>query len=300
MTPMSRPARLPSVFTLLERLLSLRDKKTPRAARRRARTSLALEPLEERVLLSQVNWVGGSTGDWSVAANWSAGVLPTSADDAVIPVGVTVTHSWGNDAVNSLTSDGTLNITGGEVTLATSSRAADLNIDGGTLDGSGDVEVTGALTWTNGTMGGSGVTTIDSGATLTLGEQGYSYLTLLGGGSLVNAGTATWSGGSLNVGGSSTLDNQGLFTADGNESAVLDWVWTGSGYDTSGGTFRNENGATFVKDGGGTTSFDPGVAFDNQGTVTIPSGTLSLPAARRLPLATLPRCKAAHRCPGTY
>jgi hypothetical protein len=38
-----------------------------------------------------VTWVGGN-GNWSTAANWTGGSLPTSSDDVVIPSGVTVRH----------------------------------------------------------------------------------------------------------------------------------------------------------------------------------------------------------------
>jgi YD repeat-containing protein len=67
----------------------------------------SLEILEDRTLLSTVNWIAGS-GNWNVAGNWLDATtmtshVPTASDDAVIDVGgITVTHASGNDAVRSL------------------------------------------------------------------------------------------------------------------------------------------------------------------------------------------------------
>src|SRR5262245_14993259 len=79
-----------------------------------------LERLEDRTVPSAVNWIGGS-GDWNDASHWDTGQVPTATDDAVISVAsVTVTHSLGADAVNSLSaSGGTFTLSGGTLTVTT-------------------------------------------------------------------------------------------------------------------------------------------------------------------------------------
>src|SRR5438132_718667 len=78
-----------------------------RKARSRQRFQPLLEALEDRILLSTVNWIGGS-GDWSTVANWRDDAmvnrLPGPGDDAVINVaGIAVAHATGSDTVGSLT-----------------------------------------------------------------------------------------------------------------------------------------------------------------------------------------------------
>jgi YD repeat-containing protein len=87
------------------------------------RSRLALETLEDRILPSIVNWIGGS-GDWSTASNWLDATtltnhVPGAADDAVINVaGISVTHSSGSDTVNSLTMNDPFTLSGGTLALA--------------------------------------------------------------------------------------------------------------------------------------------------------------------------------------
>jgi hypothetical protein len=92
-------------------------KRGTKAARRsasqiRRRTFLpGWEAMEDRTLLSTMDWINAVGGDWDVASNWvnstnpSDQHVPTSSDDAVIDIsGITVTHSSNTaDSVNSLT-----------------------------------------------------------------------------------------------------------------------------------------------------------------------------------------------------
>jgi hypothetical protein len=86
---------------------------------------------------STVNWVGQS-GDWSVAANWSTGLLPGPLDDVVIPAGssITVTHSTGSDAVDSIVCQQPFTLSGGSLSVSTTFQIDNLlNLSGGTLTG---------------------------------------------------------------------------------------------------------------------------------------------------------------------
>src|SRR4051794_41004017 len=156
---------------------------------RRWRTSLEL--LEDRLMLSPVRWINSSGGDWDTPSNWSTGALPGTGDDAIIDMpGITVTHSANaTDAINSVTSQATLGISGGSLSIATSSTTRNLNFSFGTLTGNGDLTVTGALNWSGGIMSGGGTTTAAVSAQLNL-----SGSPILDGRTLTNAGTATWSG----------------------------------------------------------------------------------------------------------
>ena len=73
-------------------------------------------------MLTSVSWIGGATGYWDVAANWSNDAVPTSATDVTIPTsGATVTIRAGDiESVNSLTvaAGDTLSIVGGSLTTA--------------------------------------------------------------------------------------------------------------------------------------------------------------------------------------
>ena len=56
-------------------------------------------------------WIGGATGKWNVAANWSAGVVPGASAYAVIPAGTATVDA-------NLTVTGTLLVEGGNLVVA--------------------------------------------------------------------------------------------------------------------------------------------------------------------------------------
>src|SRR5689334_13234205 len=76
---------------------------TPRRPSRFAR--LMLETLESRTVPT-ATWIGGATGSWNSAANWSGatgGGLPGATDDVVI-ANANVSHSaFVTDQIKSLT-----------------------------------------------------------------------------------------------------------------------------------------------------------------------------------------------------
>jgi phage baseplate assembly protein gpV len=121
-----------------------------------------------------VTWIGGS-GDWNTPANWSTGALPGPSDDVVldVPGDMTITHSSGTHAVNSIQSQERFTLSGGTLTVSAASLlVSNVTVGGGTLSGSGDSTISGTLTWTGGTMSGSGQTIIAPGATLNLSGTG--------------------------------------------------------------------------------------------------------------------------------
>ena len=87
------------------------------------------------VRAATVTWVGPS-GDWSATANWSTGSLPGPSDEVVIPAGasITVTHSTGTDAVNSIVCNQPFNLSGGSLSVANTFQIdTNLDLTGGKL-----------------------------------------------------------------------------------------------------------------------------------------------------------------------
>jgi hypothetical protein len=236
-----------------------------------------LEVLEDRTVLSTVNWVGGS-GDWSNASNWLDAVtqahhVPTPTDDAVINMAgdITVTHSAGSDRVHSLVSQNAFVMSGGSLDLnADSALEGAFTFTNGILSGRGNLTVDSPFTWTGGTMSGLGHTVVTG--TLALSNLGgFNPSTTLDGRALDNYGTTTWTGvGNISVG------NGGSF------NTVADAVFIVSTDTVSGANFTGfgtpgafNNQGTFVKQNtSGTASF--GVAFNNGGTVDVMTGALNL------------------------
>ena len=124
-----------------------------------------LEALEERVLLTTVNWTNPASGDWLTKSNWSTGTLPQPGDDVVInKVGAVQITLIGSTTVNSLS------ITGDALTVS-----------------SGTLTVTGAVTNTGGAITVSPGTMLDVGGQYTQNAAGR--LSLLPGSVATGVGT---------------------------------------------------------------------------------------------------------------
>ena len=95
----------------------------------RKRRRLSLEGLEDRTLLSTIQWnttAAPTGGAWDSTANWQGGVVPTANDDAVITLPATGSFSvtlGASDSVHSLSTSGslTLKLTGGSLNLGSGS-----------------------------------------------------------------------------------------------------------------------------------------------------------------------------------
>lgn len=149
------------------------------------------ERLDDRTLLTTIQWDGGTSGTgtvWSTAANWVGDVAPGSGDDAVIGAAfsaMTISSS-GNVTVNSVTSNANLSITGGTFVVngnlsvtetfnlsagplrnANVTTATQLNVsDSATLDG---VTLGANTTLVGGTTGLGNQVTVLNGLTLANG-----------------------------------------------------------------------------------------------------------------------------------
>jgi hypothetical protein len=161
------------------------------------------------------------------------------------------------------------------VTLNTDLTApANFTLQSGTLNGSGNLTISGTFTWVtagNGsaTLGGSGTTTVQQGATLNItGSTGNSAV--LDHGTLNNAGTINLDGGGeFDIRNGATLHNQ----AGGTFKIVAD-VNINGGVGNAGGI---SNDGTIVKTSPvntGTTTVN--VPLNNTGTVDVQSGQLAV------------------------
>lgn len=194
------------------------------------------------------NWTG--SGAWSTAANWNPAAVPGSSDIAFV--------SAGTASVNDTRSLGAL------------------QLNGGTLSGSGTLTLTGkGSSWTVGSMSGSGTTAIASGASLLLSGASTKSISHgssgSGGRKLENSGLVALDGaGGLLLGdGAAVTNNTG---ADFDVRSDTGLAYLGSG---DAGTFTNSG--LFQKSAGAGVSTIGGAAFTNQsgGTVWAKTGTLA-------------------------
>ena len=64
-----------------------------------------IEVLEERRLMTSVQWISKSSGNWDVAGNWSTDTVPGPNDDVTINVNgatPTITVDSGTQSIHSL------------------------------------------------------------------------------------------------------------------------------------------------------------------------------------------------------
>jgi hypothetical protein len=185
----------------------------------------------------------GTSGDWFSASNWSLGYVPTSLTDVVISAAglQTITLTTGTAFAKSLTCDenftlsgGSLSVAGastftsgilaqsaGTLTLNGASSIANLELSGGTLNGSGSLSVTQSYLNNSGVLGATfssiNITqTIGNLAVGSMGATGAIHLTATAGGitfnGLINAGSNSVN---LTAAGTITENTGGGITAAG-------------------------------------------------------------------------------------
>lgn len=115
--------------------------------------------------LSSVTWVGGATGDWSLASNWAGGAIPdfSNVANVVIPTGKTVAFDAGLTApvhVDNISSLGGLDVAAGTLNVANLLSTATYNQTGGAVTGH-DMTVTTSYAQPAGTITMSGDVTIN-------------------------------------------------------------------------------------------------------------------------------------------
>jgi len=96
--------------------------------------------------LASETWTGGSTGNWSTAADWSSGFVPDYGNirTVTIPAGKTVTYDSGvagTTVLRSLTSSGTLVMAAGTLDTTGNLSANGFEQTGGTLEVGGSLTI---------------------------------------------------------------------------------------------------------------------------------------------------------------
>jgi YD repeat-containing protein len=230
---------------------------------------LVLEHLEDRILLSVVNWINTAGGDWDTPGNWSTGQVPGAADDAVITYSnITVTHDTNSsDSINSITSQAGLILSGGTLTVASTLDSTNaVTLEGGTLT---HAIVTPDTTITSTPSGGTlnGVTlngtldmTQNSGAQVTVINGLTLNSTIELGGASGTSNYASLFFGSSGDGFAQTVSGTGTIQFGLNSGAV-DYLYS----------FSNETltfGPSITIQGGVNSQIDAQSAgIDNQGTI---------------------------------
>ncbi len=172
-----------------------------------------------------------------------------------------------HNLLGSVLTTGLVTMSGATVNFSAPQTLANLTLAGGTLQGNGDVTITGGFNWSVGTMMAGARTIVAPGATATLSGAATKGLNR----TLENSGTITYSGSALTFGYAAAapgvINNLpgGVFsvTADGDfsQSSIAAHAFNNSG--------------TFNKSAAGTDTDFNGVPFLNTGTVNLTSGTLS-------------------------
>jgi hypothetical protein len=136
-----------------------------------------IEWMEPRLLMSGgVSWTGaGGDNNWDDPSNWSTGAVPGPTQDVTINTSASIVHSSAvSDSIKSLTSTAPLEISGGTLSIAsTSSLSGPLTIDGGTLTSAGNISVGGLLTLGSGAITGSG--TVDASGGISVNPDGAAF-----------------------------------------------------------------------------------------------------------------------------
>ncbi len=173
-----------------------RETQRNRQARQQRRT-FAIEPLEERALLSVCTWDGGGAdNNWMTAANWSNDTAPVAGDSLVFS-GTTRTATQ-NDYTAGMSfasiefADDNFSLAGNAITL-TSGITVDTGATGSTisldttLSGSNTFSVAASTSLTDsGVLSGTGSLTKSGSGTLVLtGTNTYSGTTTVSAGALV-------------------------------------------------------------------------------------------------------------------
>lgn len=197
------------------------------------------------------NFTSIASGNWNSAATWDANAVPTSADNAIISTGTTVTLNVNNLVINDLTVNGTLNYATATATFAVKGNLL-VNV-GGNLDvyaGTAGKSLVVSRNFTN-----NGNIDLSKGTVLTniLTFDGIIPQTVGGTGTFTNnvirnltfnnssSGVITWNFNDVRVGGNLTFTKGKV--ALGNNTLIL-------GTGVTQGTGNNGIGALVYTSGG--------------------------------------------------
>ncbi len=156
------------------------------------------------------------------------------------------------------------------LTVPASASAARLRFESSTLSGAGDLTITQRMEWTEGTMAtGGGKLVLAATATAEWSSNSQKWINRV----VQNFGEITYNGSNL------------LFNSNWNENGHIEnresgtFIFQGGGgISKNPGTNRFDNFGTLIKRGAATTSTINDLPLNNYGTVSSEAGTLDLPA----------------------
>ncbi|MBI1826014.1 MAG: hypothetical protein HYR83_06460, partial [Planctomycetes bacterium] len=240
-------------------------------------------------LNNEVFWVSIVSGSWHTGVNWSIGDPPSSNHKVTVdvPADITVTYSQGTSSIADLLCREDFLLLGGTLTLngpLPSFFNGPFTLQGGSLDGAGNLIIGSTMTWKGGTIGGTGTLTAPPGSTVSLaaGSLGLSR-------TFVNQGTINVTDGdpTMNLSGGGTLTNTGtVAVASGRTVTVNSGV-----LNLQGGTFGGA-GSTIALNSA-TVNLDPDFAAQWSGRTHQRRRDVHLP--RRLQPAGVEPGVARHR-----
>jgi hypothetical protein len=218
---------------------------------------------------------GGSpntSGSWSASGsgssiNFASGSYTLGSN---VQMSGSVSVSGASLTAGSIQGGATLALSSGTVTLTDTSTASNLlglTLSGGTLTGSGEVDVSGSFDWSKGTMSGSGSTVVGAGVVGTIDPPSNANPdhVFLDGRTLQNNGTLTFSSGVVIGGDGARVVNAGTFNANSQDNDSNYSGTTGLAYNTAalgGAQPQLTNSGLFEKTAGtGTTNIS--FAFSN-------------------------------------
>jgi hypothetical protein len=247
--------------------------------------------------MASISWKPNANGYWTVASNWSGGIVPAAADAVTLTSLAPHTVYFNtNDTVASVTStNDLLAVQGGTLGVSGMLKlAGGLSETGGVLNllGTSD-SIAGPATITYGDIGIGPTTTLTLSGSTTFGATNSSYgARIHGAGTLVTTGTTTIAdnGGALEAvfGGGLTWDNTGTVAQAGLASAYYtpastanlagQPTWTtvgivnlaGASYDLTSDDAAIVNGTAYDQYGGPHTTTS---TFLNAGTLAKTGGT---------------------------
>jgi len=196
----------------------------------------------------------------SAALTLGSGFTATGSGRIATIAGILNVNGMADNSITfAQTSSGTIN-------FDSSMTIGGLEINGGTVAGTGALTVSGASIWNGGTMSGTGSTTFNgplalSGSTHVIQQRTINF-----------AGTTNWTAGDIYTGNAATLINSGAFLDNTNANITIQ-----NAYGGTASTFSNTG--TYTKSGTGTTSIYNAFTNSSNGAVLVNAGTLSIAAS---------------------
>ena len=197
------------------------------------------------------------TGTFDPATLNNAGTVAINGGAVLLVNSDVATFSAGS----SVSGAGVVQITSAQLTVNANINLPKLQIDGGTVDGTGTF-TSDNLAWGGGFLSGSGTTQIQLGQSMTIATAAPKSLSRA---LVVNgSGTVTVNGaGTLSIGAGGSINNGGLFLV------TADMTISGSGQTIA-------NGGTFRKTTGIGTLLMTNLTFNNTSTLDVQSGIVDL------------------------